>query len=95
MATTISKGLVPNILNSRTFTTQRAALFIVFDEGNGYCPLNGSSEDCVYAVWIGPPAKNNYGNQQLVQPLLVDADNRSELESSQLDIQRCKRKNNG
>src|SRR5881296_815809 len=59
------KGLVPNILNSRTFTTQRAALFIVFDEGNGYCPLNGSSEDCVYAVWIGPPAKNNYATSNL------------------------------
>jgi len=59
------KGLVPNILNSRTFTTQRAALFIVFDEGNGYCPLNGSSEDCVYAVWIGPLAKNSYATSNL------------------------------
>src|SRR5207253_2023194 len=49
-------GLVPNILNSNTFTTQRAALFIVFDEGNGWCPLNGSSEDCVYAVCAGPLA---------------------------------------
>src|SRR5438876_10044259 len=37
-------GLVPNILNSTTFTTRRAALFVVFDEGNGYCPLNNSSE---------------------------------------------------
>src|SRR6266566_4636930 len=33
------KSLVPNILNSNTFTTQRAALFIVYDEGNGWCPL--------------------------------------------------------
>src|SRR5213083_2101514 len=59
------KGLVPNILNSNTFTTQRAALFIVFDEGNGWCPLNGSSEDCVYAVWAGPLAKASYGTTNL------------------------------
>src|SRR6059036_2757145 len=54
------KGLVPNILNSNTFTTQRAALFIVFDEGNGYCPLNNTSEDCVYAVWAGQGTKNSF-----------------------------------
>jgi PKD repeat protein len=59
------KSLVPNILNSQTFTTQRAALFLVFDEGNGYCPLNGSSEDCVYAVWAGPLAKNSYATSNL------------------------------
>ncbi|MBO0889103.1 hypothetical protein J2P12_08400, partial [Candidatus Bathyarchaeota archaeon] len=41
--------LIPNILNSRTFTSQRSALFVVFDEGNGYCPLNQSTtQDCVY-----------------------------------------------
>jgi len=53
-------SLVPNILNSNTFKTQRSALLIVFDEGNSYCPLNGSSEDCVYGVWAGPEAKNNF-----------------------------------
>jgi hypothetical protein len=53
-------GLVPKILNSTTFTTQRAALFVVFDEGNGYCPLNNSSEDCVYAVWAGRGTKNSF-----------------------------------
>ncbi|MBO0889097.1 hypothetical protein J2P12_08370, partial [Candidatus Bathyarchaeota archaeon] len=54
-------SLVPNILSSRTFTTTRAALFIVFDEGAGSgCPYNGSSEDCVYAVWAGPVAKTNF-----------------------------------
>ena len=53
--------LVPLILNSRTFTTTRSALFITFDEGNIYCPLNGSTtEDCVYDTWIGPVAKNNF-----------------------------------
>src|SRR5438046_3917180 len=57
---------VPNILKSTTFTTQRSALFVVFDEGNGYCPLNQSTtEDCVYAVWAGPLAKANYGTTNL------------------------------
>lgn len=59
------KSLVPNILSSQTFTTQRSALFIVFDEGNGYCPLNGSSEDCVYAVWAGPLAQASYVTSNL------------------------------
>src|SRR6058998_4202558 len=59
-------SLVPNILNSTAFTTQRSALFVVFDEGNGYCPLNQSTtEDCVYAVWAGPLAKANYGTTNL------------------------------
>ena len=59
------KGLVPNILNSNTFTTSRAALFIVYDEGNGWCPLNGTSEDCVYAVWAGPLAKTSFATSNL------------------------------
>lgn len=58
-------SLVPNILNSVTFKTERSALFVVFDEGNGYCPLNGSSEDCVYASWIGPEAKNSFATGNL------------------------------
>jgi acid phosphatase len=52
--------VVPNILNSSLFTHQKAALFITFDEGNGYCPLNGSSLDCVYALWAGPDSKTNF-----------------------------------
>src|SRR5881409_1354817 len=71
-ATSVSFGdgylssLVPNVLNSTAFTTQRSALFVVFDEGNGYCPLNQSTtEDCVYAVWAGPLAKANYGTTNL------------------------------
>jgi PKD repeat protein len=59
------KSLVPNIMSSQTFTTQRSALFVVFDEGNGYCPLNGSSEDCVYAVWAGPLAQTGYATSNL------------------------------
>ncbi len=58
-------GLIPNILSSVTFTTERSALFVVFDEGNSYCPLNGSSEDCVYAVWAGPEAKKNFATSDL------------------------------
>src|SRR5712692_411067 len=42
-------GLVPRILGSTTFTTRRAALFIVFDEGSG-----SPGTDPVYAVWAGP-----------------------------------------
>ncbi|HYY90697.1 MAG TPA: alkaline phosphatase family protein, partial [Candidatus Dormibacteraeota bacterium] len=59
-------GLVPNILNSQTFTSQRSALFVVFDEGNGYCPLNQSTtEDCVYAVWAGRMAKQNFATSNM------------------------------
>jgi PKD repeat protein len=53
-------SLVPNILDSLTFRTERSALFVVFDEGEGYCPLNGSSENCVYDVWAGPVAKTGF-----------------------------------
>ena len=60
------KSLVPNILNSYAFQNQRSALFIVFDEGVGTsCPLNGSSEDCLYAVWAGPVAKTGFSSPQL------------------------------
>ena len=52
--------LVPNILNSTTFKNSRAALFITFDEGNGYCPANGSSADCVYTVFAGPLSKKSF-----------------------------------
>jgi hypothetical protein len=59
-------GLVPNILSSTAFKTQRSALFVVFDEGNGYCPgPYPSTEDCVYASWIGPEAKNNLASGNL------------------------------
>jgi phospholipase C len=44
-------ALVPRILTSATFSTKRAALFIVFDEGSGSATL---PNDLVYAVWAGP-----------------------------------------
>jgi len=59
------KSLVPGILNSNTFKSGRSALFITFDEGNGYCPLNGSSESCVYSVWAGQAAKTSFGTSNL------------------------------
>jgi hypothetical protein len=54
------KNLIPKILNSKTFNTTRAALFLTFDEGSGFCPFNNSHEDCVYAVWAGPVVKTSY-----------------------------------
>src|SRR2546428_7036403 len=59
------KSLVPNILSSYAFQNQRSALFIVFDEGTGFCPLNGSSESCLYAVWAGPVAKASFSSSHL------------------------------
>src|SRR6266566_924306 len=58
-------SLVPSILNSETFKYGHSALFITFDEGNGFCPLNGSSENCVYSVWAGPAAKTSFGTTNL------------------------------
>jgi hypothetical protein len=46
------KNLVPQILASKTFTTTRAALFIVYDEGNLTFP-----NDLIYALWAGPVVK--------------------------------------
>ncbi|TMI14247.1 PKD domain-containing protein [Candidatus Bathyarchaeota archaeon] len=55
-------NVVPKILASTIFTTQRAALFVLYDEGVGKgsdtCPsVRG---DCVYAVWAGPQVKRGY-----------------------------------
>lgn len=47
--------LVPKILNSTIFKTQKAALFITCDNGNGQYPT-----DYVYASWSGPVVKTNY-----------------------------------
>jgi hypothetical protein len=58
--------LVPAILNSRTFTTTRSALFITFDEGTSFCPGPfPSNQDCVYASWSGPVAKTSFGTGNL------------------------------
>jgi len=47
--------LVPLILNSYIFRTQRATLVITFDEGLGLYPT-----DYVYTVWAGPSVKTHY-----------------------------------
>ena len=47
--------LVPSILNSYIFKTQKAALFITFDEGYGRYPT-----DYVYTLWAGPAVKTQY-----------------------------------
>jgi len=44
------------------FTTQKAALFIVFDEGNDFCPTGNSNGDCVVAEWSGPAVKKAYSS---------------------------------
>ncbi|HWM50523.1 MAG TPA: alkaline phosphatase family protein [Thermoplasmata archaeon] len=46
-------SLVPKILNSPVFRTQRAALFVTFDEGYG---------QPIYTVWAGPVAKAAYAS---------------------------------
>jgi acid phosphatase len=50
--------VVPRILNSTVFRTQRAALFIVYDEGTNTCP--SGQGDCAYAVWAGPQVKRGF-----------------------------------
>jgi len=47
--------VVPQILNSTLFRTQKAALFIDFDEG-----VNPFPSDWIYAVWAGPLVKTGY-----------------------------------
>ena len=47
--------LVPQILSSNVFTTQRAALFITYDEGTSTYP-----NDYVTSIWAGPSVKTNH-----------------------------------
>src|SRR5437870_5763323 len=47
--------LVPKILGSTVFTTERAALFITFDEA-----ASGRGTPAIYTVWSGPAAKVGY-----------------------------------
>ncbi len=67
--------LVPMILGSNLFTHQKAALFIVFDEGNGD---HQYPSDSVYAVWAGSIAKtsfsspNQYNHYSFLRTVEVD-----------------------
>ncbi len=47
--------LVPQILNSEVFMTQKSALFITWDEGSGSFP-----NDYVTTIWAGPVVKKNH-----------------------------------
>ncbi|TMI41561.1 hypothetical protein E6H23_06220 [Candidatus Bathyarchaeota archaeon] len=58
-ADTYLAGIVPKIMGSTVFKTQRAALFIVYDEGNDVSCSSGGP-DCVYASWTGPMAKKGF-----------------------------------
>jgi hypothetical protein len=49
-------ALVPKILGSQVFKTQKAALFIVFDEGPDATTY---PNDYLYSVWAGPVVKTN------------------------------------
>jgi len=74
------KHLVPSILSSYNFTHNRAALFITYDEGNGYCPNTSSSrDDCVYAVWAGldPWQRLTTLLRQLTSPAIIPGLQRS------------------
>ncbi|TLZ68302.1 MAG: hypothetical protein E6K12_01905 [Methanobacteriota archaeon] len=52
---TFLSGLVPQILNSTVFQTQRAALLITFDEDGG-----GRGSPDLYTVWAGPAVKHGF-----------------------------------
>src|SRR2546426_3736647 len=52
---TFLSGLVPQILNSTVFQTQRAALLITFDEDGG-----GLGSPDLYTVWAGPAVKHGF-----------------------------------
>jgi phosphatidylinositol-3-phosphatase len=50
-------SLVPKILESTLFTTQRATLFITFDAA-----ANGRGAPALYTIWAGPVAKVGYAS---------------------------------
>ncbi len=56
-ADTYLSSLVPAILNSYIFTTQKAALFLTFAEG---VQSAVSTTDYVPTIWAGPVAKTSY-----------------------------------
>lgn len=50
-------ALVPKVLASTEFTTTRATLLILYDEGYNQCANTGGTGECVYASFSGPAAK--------------------------------------
>ena len=59
------KSLVPNILKSNTFKNTKSAIFITFDEGDGYCPVNNTPTDCIPGIWAGPVARTGFVSSNL------------------------------
>jgi PKD repeat protein len=59
-------SVVPSILGSTAFASGHGALFITFDEGNGYCPFTDGSQDCVLAFFSGPQAKQAAPTTQIL-----------------------------
>ena len=49
--------LVPKILASTEFTTTKATLLVLYDEGYNQCTNTGGTGECVYASFSGPAAK--------------------------------------
>src|SRR4029077_20620689 len=50
-------ALVPKILASTEFTSTKATLLILYDEGYNQCSNTGGTGECVYASFSGPVAK--------------------------------------
>src|SRR5437660_5456908 len=50
-------ALVPRILASTEFTTTKATLLVLYDEGYSQCANTGGNGECVYASFSGPAAK--------------------------------------
>src|SRR5947208_15695098 len=50
-------ALVPKILASTEFTTTKATLLVLYDEGYSQCANTGGTGECVYASFSGPAAK--------------------------------------
>src|SRR5947199_1680142 len=51
------QAIVPSILSSTVFTTQKAVLLITYDEGHDTC-----CPDPIYTVFAGPQAKTSYSS---------------------------------
>jgi phosphoesterase family protein len=50
-------ALVPHILGSSEFTSTKATLLILYDEGYTQCSNTGGTGECVYASFSGPATK--------------------------------------
>ena len=49
-------ALVPKILSSAEFTTTKATLLLLYDEGYSQCTNTGGIGECIYASFSGPAA---------------------------------------